>query len=194
MSRPVAHRRTITYESTFDGDHLIMHGHLVDERPWENDGTGYVLHDMEMTATVRRADLVIEQMSVHMNAYPQSECPDIAPAFESLVGVSMTRGYTKAVQERVAGTAGCAHLDQLARGLGAAAVQAAISARKQESDEQGIKAGVNGNAIANTCHVWADGGPAARKIQLGGWTPETPRPIPPVAEFEAAANRGETPS
>ncbi|MCU1345914.1 MAG: hypothetical protein JWL70_2180 [Acidimicrobiia bacterium] len=184
MSRPAAHRRTITYDSSFEGDELTMHAHLVDERPWDNEGAGYVLHDLELTAVVRRSDLVIQAVSVQMNAFPQSECPDIAPAFESLVGLSVSRGYTKAVQERVGSTAGCAHLDQLARGLGPAAIQASISARKQEMIEQGIKPGVDSLTISNTCHVWADGGPAQRKLELGGWTASTPRPIPRLEVFE----------
>jgi hypothetical protein len=187
-----AHRRTITYESTFEGEHLLMHGHLVDERPWENDGEGWILHDMELTATVRRADLVIESLDVQMNAFPQAECPDIAPAFASLVGLSMRRGYTRAVQERVTGPAGCAHLDQLARGLAPAAVQAVIAARKQELSEQGLTDGPSSQSIANTCHIWADGGVAARKLELGGWNAQTPRPVPRVEVFEANFSRRET--
>jgi hypothetical protein len=40
--------------------------------------------------------------------------------------------------------------------------------------------------MRNTCHLWAEGGPAERKLALG-WRPGTVWPVPPLAEFEAAA-------
>ena len=98
--------------------------------------------------------------------------PGHHPKFGELVGVSVARGYNRAVQERFIGVAGCTHLEFMARALGPAVVQATQSARGHAR----IMSGTGPREVTvspfmrNTCHVWSDGGPAMQKIEAG-WKP-----------------------
>src|SRR5205085_8293730 len=131
-----------------------------------------VVHQMELEIDVHKADLVITRADARMVRFPHAECPDITPKFGELVGVSIARGYNRAVQERFIGIAGCTHLEFMARALGPAVVQATQSARSHEriSSGDGPREVVVSQFMRNTCHVWADGGPAVQKIEVG-WKP-----------------------
>jgi len=167
--------------------HFCVIGALHDERPWA--GGGYVprlLHSMELAIVVRLADMVIVDAVADMQAFPHVECTDIEPSFHDLVGLSVARGYTNAVQERFGRQRGCSHLEFLARALGPVVVQGLTSAaawRLERGDGQRPLGDGTFNAfVANTCHIWAEDGPGPQKIALG-WRPGmTGYPAPPVAE------------
>ena len=88
-----------------------------------------IVHEMELQVTVRIADLTITEANAVMHTFPHAECPAIVSAFAGLAGLSITRGYTRQVQERFGGPRGCTHLEQLARSLGPLVVQAVTSRR-----------------------------------------------------------------
>ena len=83
---------------------------------------------MALAVRVRLADMVIVHADADMRTFPHAECPLITPVFDGLVGLSVAAGYNRAIQERFRGVSGCTHLYELARALGPAVVQAAISA------------------------------------------------------------------
>ena len=179
------HQRTIEFEAYDDGDEVSVAARLRDDRPWAtgSDGIEHV-HDLTLRVVVRKEDLVIVAADAHMERFPHAECPSITPHFESLVGLRVGRGYTRAVQELFGGVAGCTHLDQLARTLGPVVVQAVTSCRARARDWGALDAPVHerpGLFARNTCHVWADGGPAEQKV-AAGWCPGVGGyPAPPVA-------------
>jgi len=183
--RPL-HRRSIVLEAYDEAGQLVVVGKLLDERPRASGGMDpSVLHQMELAVTVRLTDLVITDAKATMHDFPHAECPAIAPAFGGLVGLSVARGYTRQVQERFGGVAGCSHLEHLARLVGPTVVQAVASLRALQvaggADADTALAG--GQWLRNTCHVWADGGVGLRKLALG-WRPgTTPMPVPPVDEL-----------
>src|ERR1044072_10045219 len=72
--------------------------------------------------------MVIVHADADMRTFPHAECPLITPVFDGLTGMSVAAGYNRAIQERFRGVSGCTHLYELARVLGPAVVQAAISA------------------------------------------------------------------
>ena len=177
------HRRTITVTAFEEGaGEISVEAELRDERPWERSPGGTV-HRMVLTVRVRLADMVIVAAEAGMKDFPHAECPRIAPAFESLVGLGVAGGYNRAIQERFRGVSGCTHLYELTRALGPAVVQAAISARNRA----GGPASHDPRATAwvlNSCHVWAPDGVGLRKIDAG-WRPGPgPRPVPELAVFE----------
>ncbi len=170
-----------------DGDDLVVVGRLRDTRPWAEDGSAVsTVHDMELRLRVRIADLGITAAVAEMHAFPHTECPVIEEAFAGLVGLNVARGYTRAVQTRFGGPKGCTHLDQLARSLGPVVIQAVTSRRARavsrgESDDLLAEAGRAGSPWArDSCHIWAEGGPADRKL-AAGWRPGVgPYPSPAV--------------
>jgi hypothetical protein len=171
-ARVPIHRRSIDIEAFDAADHLELICYFRDERPWAAGTAPHVVHKMELEIDVRKDDLVITRAQARMLHFPHVECPDITPKFGELVGVSVARGYNRAVQQRFIGVAGCAHLEFMARALGPAVVQATQSARSHDriSSGAGPRDVVVSQFMRNTCHVWSDGGPAMQKIEAG-WKP-----------------------
>lgn len=176
------HRRSIEIEAFDLGSELRVVGRLHDERPWQAEDGHRIVHDMELSVTVVKSGLVITAAEGRMRSFPHAECPQIAPAFEGLVGLSIARGYTRAVQERFAGAKGCAHLAHLSIVIGPVVMQAITSSRARERIEAEA-AGVDAERVAsaipgpgwvgpgvNTCHLWAEGGIGQQKVELG-WRP-----------------------
>ncbi len=184
------HRRTLTYEAVDHGDDLLVVGRLRDDRPWaEGTDLPAALHDMELRVLVRRADLTVTAATAVMHAFPHAECPAIEDAFAGLVGLSVARGYTRAVQERLGGPRGCTHLEHLARSLGPVVIQAVTSARaaavlRGEAADLLAAGGDGGSPWArDSCHVWAEDGVAEAKL-AAGWRPGTgPYPAPALVTF-----------
>ncbi|HEX3980203.1 MAG TPA: DUF2889 domain-containing protein [Acidimicrobiales bacterium] len=182
------HRRSIEYEAFDGGETMAVVGRLHDSRPWARDGSIATVHDMELRVTVRLDDMTITEASAEMRTFPHTECPGIIEAFASLAGLSVTRGYTRQVQDRFGGPRGCTHLEQLARSLGPVVVQAVTSRRalavsRGESDD--LLSGAGSPWARNSCHVWAEGGVADRKL-AAGWRPGVgPYPAPAAETFEA---------
>jgi hypothetical protein len=181
------------------GDHFVVVGTLHDERPWAEGTHGpRDLHFMELALVVRRADMMIVDASADMKTYPHAECTDIEPNFRDLIGLSVARGYTNAVQERFGRQRGCSHLEFLARAIGPVVVQGVTSsaAWTVEHSADGDGDGGNGDGhgnhplseggfafMANTCHVWAEDGPGQQKI-AAGWRPgKLEYPAPSAVEI-----------
>jgi hypothetical protein len=184
------HRRAIDFEAFDEGEELLVIGRLRDSRPWAVDGATEV-HDMELRVRVRRSDMTISECTAVMHTFPHAECPGIVAAFAGLAGLSVTRGFTRAVQSLVSGPNGCTHLDQLARSIGPVVVQAVTSGRARELREGRADDLLSGTSNApwarNTCHVWAEDGVAEQKL-AAGWRPgRGPYPAPPLEDILAGA-------
>ncbi len=181
------HRRSIGYEAFDAGESLRIVGRLTDTRPWARDGEGVALvHDMELRVTVRIADMTITESTAVMHTFPHAECPGIVPAFAGLVGLSVSRGFTREVQDRFGGPQACTHLEQLARSLGPVVVQAVTSARAlavSRGELPDLLSGGSSPWTHNTCHIWAEDGIADQKL-VAGWRPGTgPYPSPPLDSY-----------
>jgi len=186
------HRRSIIMDSySLDDEHVTVVGRLTDVEPWADSGHE-VIHDMTLTVTVRLADLVITAAVAGMGSFPHAECPFIAPAFAQLEGLSVRRGFTKELRQRLGGVSGCAHLGELARAMGPAIVRTSAASRHRQvianranggPAEGGPAEGGPAPLPLGTCHVWAADGPGVQKMEAG-WVPGTvPFPVPPVATF-----------
>ncbi len=184
------HRRSIEYEAFDAGESLLVVGRLRDSRPWAEGGHSIAdVHDMELRVTVRISDMTITEASANMHSFPHAECPGIVQAFKDLAGLSVARGYTRAVQTRFGGPRGCTHLEQLARSIGPVVVQAVTSRRAQAVSlglaPELLSAGASPWA-RDSCHVWAEGGVADQKL-AAGWRPGVgPYPSLPVEEIRKA--------
>ena len=168
------HRRTITMEVFQRGEYFAVVGTLHDERPWASgDYSPRDLHFMDLGLVVRRADMTIVDAAADMRTFPHAECTDIEPTFRDLIGLSVARGYSGAVQERFGRQRGCSHLEFLARAIGPVVVQGITSSAAWQVErgdgEHPMREG-GFSFLTNTCHVWTEDGPGAQKIALG-WRP-----------------------
>jgi hypothetical protein len=180
------HRRTITMEVYQRGDYFAVVGTLHDQRPWASGGSSpRDLHFMDLGLVVRCADMTIVDAAADMQAFPHAECTDIEPIFRDLIGLSVARGYSNAVQERFGRQRGCSHLEFLARAMGPVVVQGITSAAAWQVEKGNGEHPVTEGGFAflsNTCHVWAEDGPGVQKLELG-WRPgRMGYPAPKVAE------------
>jgi len=183
------HRRAIDYRAWAVGDDLVVVGRLTDSRPWAEDGSEVAtVHDLELRVRVRTEDMTITGATAEMYTFPHTECPTIEAAFAGLVGLNVARGYTREVQTRFGGPRGCTHLEHLARSLGPVVIQAVTSRRARsvavgESDDLLVGGGTGSPWARDSCHIWAEGGIADRKL-AAGWRPGIgPYPSPALVTF-----------
>jgi hypothetical protein len=167
-------------------DYFAVVGTLHDERPWAGGEHGpRHLHHMDLGLVVRRADMTIVDAAADMQTFPHAECTDIQASFRDLIGLSVARGYSSAVQERFGRQRGCSHLEFLARALGPVVIQgltssAAWQVEKGEGEHTMREGGFS--FLTNTCHIWTEDGPGVAKIDAG-WRPGLlDYPAPRVAE------------
>ena len=177
------HRRSIIMDSyARDEEHVTVIGRLTDQIPWAEPGQQRI-HDMTLRVTVRLSDLVITEADAGMDSFPHTECPLIAPAFARLAGLSVRRGFTRELRQRLGGVSGCAHLGELARAIGPAVVRTAservaYARRDQPAESAGAVA-----LPLGSCHIWAPDGAGPRKIEAG-WVPgSVDRPVPALETF-----------
>jgi hypothetical protein len=193
---PPVHRRTIEIEVFVRDEYLVVIGTLADVRPWASGEFGpRELHRMELAIVVRRSDLMITDAVADMKTFPHAECTVIEPKFSELIGLSVARGYTAAVQERFGRERGCSHLEFLARAIGPAVVQSVTSAAAQQFEEGGVypDGGRALSFLANTCHVFIENGPGSQKIDAG-WRPGMfgLYPAPTVVEIRRRIAEGDS--
>jgi hypothetical protein len=168
------HRRTIVIESWDSDEHYDIEARLTDERPWaDGESLTHDVHAMTLRIEVDRRTHVVTDVEATMDRTPHLECTAIEPAFRTLIGVSVTRGFNREVQERVGRQRGCTHLDFLARAIGPAVIQTMASASSRRAGLSGIGRTVTADTsgwLRNTCHLWAEGGIGLTKIDEG-WRP-----------------------
>ena len=166
LPRPPVHVRAIRVDAIEDGDDaLVVTGTLVDERPrggekWFGVEGPRVIHRMELSLRVRHPDGVITAVRGSMEAHPYRICPDAVPPLQSLVGVSVTQGFTRAVNERLGRQRGCAHLTALIHAMAPVVKQAAgVAFPPAEGD------GDTTLWFVNTCQAWREDGPLHRLVR-----------------------------
>jgi hypothetical protein len=178
MTPEPAQVRTIRVSATRVAEHeLEVTGHLVDERPvgtgvdWLDDGHGAVIHDMRLTIRVRHPDLVITAVSGTMAEHPYTLCPDALPPLQQLVGLSVARGFTRAVNERFGRQHGCAHLAALVHAMAPVVRQGAgvaFHAAIPPSDARNaLRRAARDPWFVNSCQAWREDGPLHRQLAAG---------------------------
>lgn len=167
----LVHVRTLTIEARRAGAATLeVSGRLVDERPqgpgvgWFGSVNGSVIHDMRVRLGVRHPDLVITAVAAEMASHPYSLCPDAVEPLQQLVGLSIARGFTRAVNERFGRQLGCAHLTALIQAM-APVVRQAVGPAFREHDEIPRTGGETW--FVNTCQAWKEGGLLHQRLAAG---------------------------
>jgi hypothetical protein len=170
-AREPVHVRTLTMEAHRAGEALLeVTGRLVDRRPqgpgigWFGAASGSIIHDMRVTLYVQHPDLVITALTADMASHPYSLCPDAVEPLQQLVGLSIARGFTRAVNERFGRQLGCAHLTALIQAM-APVVRQAVGPAFREYEE--IPKSSGETWFVNTCQAWKEGGLLHQRLAVG---------------------------
>lgn len=178
VERELVHDRTVVCRGWRRRDGLWdIEGHLVDTKTYgfPNEYRGFVeagqpIHDMWLRLTIDR-DLTVVAAEAVTDSGPFPICPDIAPNFQRLVGLSIAGGWRRAVRERLGGADGCTHLVELLGPMATTAYQTIFGERSRERRE----AEARGEPIPadnpdskprllNSCHAFAETSPVVAKI------------------------------
>jgi hypothetical protein len=131
-NRVLRHRRAITAEAYLRDDGLWdIEARLTDTKPRDIElaggrirPEGQPLHDLWLRVTIDlRMNVVDAEACSDWVPYP-THCDLIGPAYRKLIGLNLSKGFRKAVRERLGSVAGCTHLTELAGVLPTAAIQA----------------------------------------------------------------------
>jgi len=169
MTEPV-HTRTIRVTaSRLDDDHMEVTGHLVDERPpaagrWFGIVHGPTIHDMTLRVRVRYPDLVITAVEASMATHPYTLCPEALAPLQQLVGLAVSQGFTRAVNERFGRQQGCAHLTALLHAIAPVVRQGSAAAFH---DEGTLPEAAHDLWFIDTCQAWRSDGPLAHRLRAG---------------------------
>ncbi len=191
---PVYRRRIDVTSVQVDPCHLQVTGHLRDTAPVPESQGGdghatFTVHEMSLSLLIRTSDLVVEDATADMSTFPHAECPLIAPHYAVLRGLSITKGFSRELNERLGGAAGCSHLKEIARNIAPVVIQSMTISRTPHTRPVGTThtdgtPTPTGPAVGS-CHVWKEEGVAVRKLRAG-WVPgTTERPVPPLSRFTA---------
>lgn len=135
-----------------------IEGHLTDTKTagFESMDRGRVepgepLHGMWLRLTVDEG-MVIRAVEASSDFTPYAICPAAAANFTRLAGLRIGPSFTRAVKERVGGTAGCTHLREMLAQLATVAFQT-IGGRNDNPN----------HTLVDTCLAWAADGPVVRR-------------------------------
>lgn len=164
--RELLHLRDIAIRGYRRADGLFdIEAHLTDTKSYgfSNHDRGYVeagepLHGMWMRMTVDE-HLTIVACEASTEFGPYTVCPDAAPNFSRLAGLSIKRGFLKAAADRVGGTADCTHLRELLQQMATTALQTLYAVRSRGERAESTER----PAILNTCFAYATDSPVVRR-------------------------------
>ncbi len=122
-------------------DEILVRGVIHDVKPpgllVEGDPEPLTMHHMVVELRVHYPSLDITAAHVSFDAYPQPMCPTIAAHYESLVGLSIARGFTHRVRELFGGPRGCSHTTALLQAMAPVAVQSWFGMARLSGGERG---------------------------------------------------------
>lgn len=141
-----------------------IEGRLTDSKTYDfpNEWRGRIrpgegLHDMWIRLTVDDG-LLIHAVEAATDGSPFSMCGDITPNFRRLEGERIGPGWRKLIRQKVGGTEGCTHINELLGVLATVAYQTVFASRgKKWARNAGDKP-----AFIDTCHAWASDGDVVR--------------------------------
>jgi len=136
---------------------------------------GDTLHGMFMRMTINDAMEIVSCEAV-TDFGPYAMCPAAAPNFSRLAGLTIGKGFLRAVAGRVGGTQGCTHLRELLQQMATTAFQTTYPTRVRREAEARGRAFPPGDgydarvtehfggppAVLNTCLAYAADGPLVK--------------------------------
>ena len=173
-TREAVHTRSIVCRSFRREDGLVdVDGRFIDTRPYAYDSPwrgrcqpGSALHNMQLRLTINRERQIVALVSA-MPATPYEGCAEVNPNFQALVGLSMARGFRKALREKLDGVAGCTHVLALLDAMAAAAMQSFASianAPRLPGQPEPVRV-FSLAALVNSCYSYREDGPVMQRMR-----------------------------
>lgn len=158
--RTLLHTRTITCEGYARDDGLWdIDGWMTDVKTYDAPNqdrngipAGEPVHGMGLRMTIG-ADMSIRDILAIQDYTPFAMCPRITPAFKQLVGLSLGKGFNRAVREKVGGIKGCVHLVDLLAPMATVAYQTLDEPLYRAAQRAGESEGARPHFL-NACHAW----------------------------------------
>ena len=173
--REPLHTRQITMTGYQRGDGLYdIEAHLVDTKSYSFHNTdrgmvhpGTPLHGMWARMTLND-DMVITAFEASTEYSPYAICPQAAPNFARLAGLTVGRGFVRAANERIGGIHGCTHIREMLGQMGTVAYQTLYSIRHRRDQaanaETTAEVATEGRpAILGTCLAYAPDSPIVKR-------------------------------
>lgn len=181
------HTRSYETRVYVDGDrHVIVRGAVSDKKPpglfIEDDPEPLEIHHMVVELQVEVPSLIISDANVDFVVHPNQTCPRIVEHYRELIGLSISRGFSKKVRELFGGPRGCTHTTALLLSMGPPVVQsmwslAVLQAKASErstADATRQRRLESAERNINTCHVWSEDGEYVELIRKGEVTGDPP--------------------
>lgn len=94
-----------------------------------------------------------------MKQYPREECADANYNIQKLNGISITKGFTKAVKDAIGGTKGCSHVTNCILAMGPAACSELLGYESSTAvSKEFDSCEPMSQYLIDTCHVWRKDG------------------------------------
>ena len=171
------------------GDELLVRGAVSDMKPpglyIVDDPEPMELHQMQLELRVSIPNLEITEANVIFETFPNSKCPLIADDYKKLIGLSISRGFTRKIRDLFGGPNGCTHTNALLQAMAPAVVQAmwSVSIRNGRGKDHGgdvMSQDAREKRIAgtlNTCHILAADGEHVAAVRRGDRSNYPPLPV-----------------
>jgi Protein of unknown function (DUF2889) len=174
VARQAVQTRSLVFRSFRRDDGLIdIDARFADTRPFAYDNAfrgacaaGSALHHMQLRVTLDARRHIVALQSA-MPSTPYTTCDSVQANFQRVVGLSMGRGFRKALRERLGGTEGCTHIVALLDAMAAAAVQAfaSNSYRPRGPDEPAPVRVWRVEELVDTCWSYKADGPVMQQMK-----------------------------
>jgi hypothetical protein len=159
-----------------------IEGHLTDTKPYgfPNHDRGYIaadepVHDLWLRMTVNEHMLIVS-CEAASDRTPYAVCPQAAPNFATLAGLTIRPGFLRAATDRVRGILGCTHLREMLQQMATTAFQTINPARaRNEVKASEIPSGSDSfdaritekmggpPAMLNTCIAYGTASPVVQR-------------------------------
>ena len=124
---------------------------------------GSPIHDLWLRVTIDTRLTIVDAESVSVAVPYPGYCDSVSPAYKKLIGLNLMRSFRKELRERLAGTAGCTHLTELAGVLPTAAIQAFAGDVLPTGDKGSDEDMTQTPFQLDRCHALRRDGPAVKK-------------------------------
>jgi Protein of unknown function (DUF2889) len=167
VSREPLHLRRIKMRGWRRADGLFeIEGQVIDTKPFEFAHpaheravpAGAPIHDMGVRLLIDEQFTVLD-VATFTTAAPYPACPEGGRALRSLLGLRMSKGWTRAVRERLGGERSCTHLMELLTPMATTAFQALGVLHMHEPD----RLDAHGRPVRiDSCYAYAADGEVVR--------------------------------
>lgn len=173
-ARAPLHERRLTIDGFEREDGLYdLEGRIVDTKTYAYDSDwhgrvepGTPVHDMSIRLTIDNR-MKVHGVETVTDRSPFPPCHEAAVNYEALVGLTIGPGWTRALRQRVGGTAGCTHITELLSQVATVAFQTMVKKRQEQSRKRTVD-GVSDQSRARpmmigACHAFAVDGPVVKR-------------------------------